>query len=340
MAKTNGLKREVAAVIDGFLDGWFMLDESNAFNNFDRHFPGFLYQPMELERPVQHPMVYLNSVREKVIREFKELRWTNIECDVIGDFLWAYVDLLRHTVGHDGTEIRGAYRASFFMTRTGTHWKVIHYHESAQPDMLPPRVPAGDEPPARKKDEVPSDDTRAAEARAAKIRNQPHTGEAQTLVPKMLETFIFGWEARDIEMAYSWWDRDYDNQIYLPLEVASPARAWRDIERYRLWQAEDRSVTGTRWDWKVPLVPEDSQVQVLSDDLVLVYSNLHARGLRLQESEPDESDMPYFTYRVSWLLRRRGSNWKIIHYHESRPTRGPAEVLALGLHPSGAPGNP
>ena len=152
--------------------------------------------------------------------------------------------------------------------------------------------------------------------------------------------FVFGWEARDIEMAYSWWDQDYDKHIYLALEIASPIRTWSDIETYRAWQLEDRIATGTRWDWKVPLEPEDRQIQLLGDDLLLVYSNLHARGLSPDEPEPDEKQMPYFTYRVSWLLHKRDEEWKIIYYHESRVTTSPTEIITLGIHPSGPPGQP
>ncbi|MCC6381652.1 MAG: nuclear transport factor 2 family protein [Dehalococcoidia bacterium] len=335
----NGMRSKVAAIVDGFLDGWYTFDAARAFADFDLAAPGFLYQPMERDRPVDDPAAYLRAVQESSVREFRELRWANIEHDVVGDCLWAYVDLVRHTVGHDGATSRGAYRASFFLVPRGEGWKVVHYHESAQPDMPRPRRVGGGHP-VRPPELPPSDDTLTARARAAEARTLPHSGDPETAAVRMLEAFVIGWEALDVDFAYSWWDRDYPNHVYLALEIASPARSWDAIETYRLWQLEDRLATGTRWDWKTPLQPEDRRVQVLGEDLVLVYSNLHARGLRPHEPEPDEERTPYFTYRVSWLLRRSAGEWKVVHYHESRPTSGPTAALALGLHPSGPPGQP
>lgn len=333
------MRAKVAEIVDGFLDGWYALDEAKAFANFDLTAEGCLYQPMELDHPVEDPAAYLRSVREEQVAEFKELRWTNIEHDVLGDGLWAYVDLVRHTVGHGGESDRGAYRASLFMRRAGEDWKVVHYHESAQPDT-PRARRIGRGGPAAPSVLPPSADAHAAQARAAEAARLPHTGEPEAVALRMLEAFVLGWEARDVELAYSWWDPAYANQVYLALEIASPVRNWNDLQTYRLWQLEDRLATSTRWDWKTPLLPADRRVQILGDDLMLVYSRLHARPLLWHEPEPDERTAPYFTYRVSWLLRRTAGVWGVVHYHESRSTPGPATVLALGLHPSGPPGQP
>jgi ketosteroid isomerase-like protein len=335
--ESNGMRSTIGDVFDRCLDGWQSFDLEQAIAAFDTKHPGFLYQPMELERPVEDLAAYARSVRDQGIAEFVELRWTNIEYDVFGDFLWAYVDLVRHTVAPDGSEAKGPYRASAFLNRKDGDWKIIHYHESAQPYMPRPRTTSGAavEAPG---DAAPSADTLAAIQRAEDSKTLARTGEPRAVAQRMLETFIFGWEARDVELAYSWWDRDYDKHIYLALEIASPARTQKEMELYRHGQREDRIQTGMRWNWKLPLAAEDFRVDLVRDDLMLVYSNLHARPVPFDKPEPAERDAPYFTYRVSWLLRKTEGDWKIVHYHESRPTPGPTEVLTLGLHPSGPPG--
>ncbi|HJP41061.1 MAG TPA: nuclear transport factor 2 family protein, partial [Dehalococcoidia bacterium] len=186
--RANGLRTTIAGVVDGFLDGWYTFDADKAFADFETDFPGFLYQPLNQERPVDDPAAYLQSVRDGDIKEFRELRWANIEHDDLGDFLWAYIDLVQHAVGHDGSESRGAYRASLFMARLGDGWKVVHYHESAQPYALRPRR-VGGPAPSRPEEKAPSLDTLAAIKRAQETAAASHGDDPETASLRMLETF-------------------------------------------------------------------------------------------------------------------------------------------------------
>ena len=63
-----------------------------------------------------------------------DLRFSNIETHVEGDFAWALADVeVRAAVKKDGRQIHNRGHETFLFRRTVDGWKVVHTHSSTRP---------------------------------------------------------------------------------------------------------------------------------------------------------------------------------------------------------------
>jgi ketosteroid isomerase-like protein len=127
-------------------------------------------------------------------------------------------------------------------------------------------------------------------------------------IAAVIEQYRRGFATMDVEGLKAIWDTDYDNIIYIPQERAQPVRGWAGVERYY------EGVAGLLERVKVMTV-SDVSVDVLGD-VAYAYCVFHFEGEMRGRSHVAEG-------RDTFILRRKGGVWKVIHYHESRP--GPVE---------------
>jgi ketosteroid isomerase-like protein len=123
-------------------------------------------------------------------------------------------------------------------------------------------------------------------------------------IAAVIEQYRRGFATLDVEGLKAIWDKDYDNIIYIAQEKPQPTRGWAAVERYY----ED--VAGLLERVTVMTV-SDLSVDVLGD-VAYAYCVFHFEGEMKGRSHIADG-------RDTFILRRKGETWKVIHYHESRP---------------------
>ena len=122
-------------------------------------------------------------------------------------------------------------------------------------------------------------------------------------VQAVIEAWRDGFAARDMERVKSQWDKGYPQLLYIAEENNDELRDWDSINKY--YDAIPEFVTSL--DWKI----DDVTIDVLGD-AAYVYLNF------LANAEVVGVDHPMtFNGRDTFVLRKTGGQWKIIHYHES-----------------------
>jgi ketosteroid isomerase-like protein len=122
----------------------------------------------------------------------------------------------------------------------------------------------------------------------------------------LVEEYRIGWKTMDVERLKSIWDRDYDNFIYIALELARPVRDWNGIEKYY------ERVAGL-FETVTHMSIDDLSIEVLGD-VAFAYCTFHFESKFKGQSEAHTADA-----RITFIFHRRNEVWKVIHYHESRP---------------------
>jgi ketosteroid isomerase-like protein len=125
-------------------------------------------------------------------------------------------------------------------------------------------------------------------------------------ITEVIAQYRRGWEAMDCNQLTAIWDRDYDNSISIPLEAAQPVRGWAGVEEcYKNVAAFVERVKTMRIS--------DLSVDVF-DDVGYAFCHVHAEIGFKGQGQPLVLDA-----RDTFLLRRTGGAWKVIHSHASRP---------------------
>ncbi len=119
----------------------------------------------------------------------------------------------------------------------------------------------------------------------------------------VIEQYRRGFATLDVERLKAIWDKEYDAIIYIAQEKAQPVRGWAGVERYY------EGVAGLLERVRVMTV-SDLSADVL-DDVAYAYCVFHFEGEMKGRSHVADG-------RVTFILRRKGGAWKVIHYHESR----------------------
>jgi ketosteroid isomerase-like protein len=125
-------------------------------------------------------------------------------------------------------------------------------------------------------------------------------------ITEVIEQYRRGWEAMDCNQLKAIWDRDYDHIIYIPLEAAQPVRSWAGVEEYY------KNVAAFVERVKAMKV-SDLSMDVFGD-VAYTFCHVHAEAGFKGQRQPFLLDA-----RDTFILRRTGGAWKVIHYHESRP---------------------
>ena len=123
-------------------------------------------------------------------------------------------------------------------------------------------------------------------------------------IAAIIEQYRRGFATMDVEVLKAIWDQDYDNLIYVAQEAAQPVRGWTRIEQYY------KGVAGFLGRVRTMTV-SDLSVDVLGD-VAYAFCIFHFEGELKGESHIANG-------RDTFILRRKGGAWKVIHYHESPP---------------------
>ena len=109
--------------------------------------------------------------------------------------------------------------------------------------------------------------------------------------------------ARDVERLKSLWDQDYPQLIYIAEENNGPLRDWAAISSYYDNIADVlESMEGTI----------DNLVVDVIGDAAYAYCSFLAKP-RIKGFDRDMS----FDGRNTFVLRKTGGRWRMVHYHES-----------------------
>ena len=125
-------------------------------------------------------------------------------------------------------------------------------------------------------------------------------------IKAVLETYSKSWEAMDWEGLKSIWDPEYEHILYIPEEREQPVRGWAEVEEYFRHAAQ--SVV-TMYAMRL----SDIVIDVFGDT-AYAFCNFYFKADIKRKAETFETGG-----RNTYILRRKGHAWKVIHYHESRP---------------------
>lgn len=131
-------------------------------------------------------------------------------------------------------------------------------------------------------------------------------------IAAVIEQYRRGFAQMDVEELKAIWDQDYDNIIYIAQEASQPVRGWSEVERYY------KGVAGFL-DCIQTMTVSDLSVDIFGD-VAYAFCIFHFEGEAKGQSHTADG-------RDTFILRRKGGTWKVIHYHESRPGELTDEVL-------------
>ena len=109
--------------------------------------------------------------------------------------------------------------------------------------------------------------------------------------------------AKDMERVKALWDQDYPQLIYIPEESNEALSGWYAISKY--YDAIPDLVESMEW------VRESLMVDVLGDVAHAYFANLNTAKVN------GIDNVMSFDVRDTFILKKKGGQWKIIHYHES-----------------------
>jgi ketosteroid isomerase-like protein len=137
-------------------------------------------------------------------------------------------------------------------------------------------------------------------------------------IAAVVEQYRRGFATIDVERLEAIWDQDYDNIIYVAQEAAQPVRGWAAVEQYYKRVAESLERVST-------MTISDLSMDVIGD-LAYAFCVFHFEGEVKGQNQPRTADG-----RNTFILRRKGGMWRVIHYHESRP--GPLSTTTVAPPP-------
>ena len=128
-------------------------------------------------------------------------------------------------------------------------------------------------------------------------------------IEEVLTKYSRSWEAMDWDGLKNIWDRDYPHILYIPEERPQPVSGWNGIEQY--FENAAQSVVSVH-------AMQLSGITIdVFEDTAYAFCDFYF--------EADIKRMPE-TFKTNgrdtFILRRKKEDWKVIHYHESRPHSG------------------
>lgn len=125
-------------------------------------------------------------------------------------------------------------------------------------------------------------------------------------ISAIVEQYRRGFATMDVAALKAIWDQDYDNLVYVASERPVPITSWQGISGYY-----DELPSGVPPGAPLTMRVDEMAADVLGD-AAYVLCTFHYEGEQEGHREP-----VVFDGRVTFILRRRNSSWKVIHYHES-----------------------
>ena len=122
-------------------------------------------------------------------------------------------------------------------------------------------------------------------------------------IQAVIESWKDGFVAKDMEKVKSLWDQSYPQLLYIAEENDDELTTWAAINDY--YNAVPGAVKSL--DWRI----DPPTIDVFGDG-AFVYLTFHVNA----DIEGIDHEMT-FNGRDTFVLRKTGGQWKIIHYHES-----------------------
>jgi hypothetical protein len=123
-------------------------------------------------------------------------------------------------------------------------------------------------------------------------------------VAVVLDRLVAAWNALDFEALEQLWDAGESQPFYLPEEAPNALTTWSALRGY--WQ-QTRRVTRA-----LSMRTWDLQTKPIADDLAVALWQMHWNASVEGYERPVGGDN-----RVTAIFRRRGPDWRFIHYVEA-----------------------
>jgi ketosteroid isomerase-like protein len=123
-------------------------------------------------------------------------------------------------------------------------------------------------------------------------------------IKEVLEKYRTGWLKLDTNILKSIWDQEYKNIVYVAVELKKPIYGWAGVKDYyertakELLQVKDFTLQNISLD--------------IFHDIAFAFATYHFEAISKTGKEPIGGDG-----RISFILRKKGNQWLLIHYHES-----------------------
>ena len=129
------------------------------------------------------------------------------------------------------------------------------------------------------------------------------TAEEIKQVESVLQEWRSAFAAKDMGRVKSLWDQSYSQLLYIAEENDDHLSGWAAIDEYY------NAIPGLvgDMDWAIDNLTVD-----VGGDMAYAYLTFH-----VEASVPSLSRTLVANGRNTYVLRRTGGQWKIIHYHES-----------------------
>jgi len=133
MASMKADKKEIAALVESYREGFATLDAEKLISIWDRDYEEIIYCPIEAAEAVRG-WPGIEEYYQGVTRHFTHVRSmeiANLSIDVLGDAAYAFFTFRFEGEVRDRSEpfkVEG--RNTLIFRRTKDSWKGIHYHES------------------------------------------------------------------------------------------------------------------------------------------------------------------------------------------------------------------
>ena len=122
-------------------------------------------------------------------------------------------------------------------------------------------------------------------------------------VEAVIKEWMAGFEAMDMDKVKAVWDKDYPQLIYIPEESNDQMTDWASINNY--YDSLVGMVESAEWSM------DNLTVDVLGE-AAYAFHTFHVKAKVKGVDNPIIANG-----RNTFVLRRTGGGWKIIHYHES-----------------------
>jgi ketosteroid isomerase-like protein len=132
----------------------------------------------------------------------------------------------------------------------------------------------------------------------------PTAEQERQQITMVIEQYRQGFLTLDAERLMAIWDHEYDQIIYIAQEMAEPISGWEGVAHYyhQVVRLLEHVTT---------MEVRDVSIAILGE-VACVFLKFHFEGQINGRAHIADG-------WVTFLLHRRCGNWKVIHYHESRP---------------------
>jgi ketosteroid isomerase-like protein len=125
-------------------------------------------------------------------------------------------------------------------------------------------------------------------------------------IRNVIEKYRTGWLKLDINILKNIWDQEYKNIIYIAMELKESIHGWEGVKNYYEGTAKD-----------LLEVKKFDLINLSIDafqDTAYAFCSYHFLAITKKDNQSIGGDG-----RITFILKKKGNKWLVIHYHESAP---------------------